>query len=91
MRKFGKTITPYDANPQPHEIETAKFFNKLGKDAEFLAPNYAKGSKTADIKMDGILWEIKAPKGKGKYTFERAFKDAVRQSRNIILLAKINV
>ncbi|MCL2484599.1 MAG: hypothetical protein FWF00_04585 [Endomicrobia bacterium] len=52
MTKFGKTIIPFEYRPEPHELDTAKFFNKLGKDVEFLAPVYVKNAKTPDIKMD---------------------------------------
>jgi hypothetical protein len=84
MIKFGKTIIPYGVFPEPHELETARFFNKLGKNVEFLVPSYIKGSKTPDVKMDNILWEIKSPKGDSKYTFQHAFKEALRQSYNVI-------
>jgi hypothetical protein len=80
----GKTIIPFGAKLQPHEIETAEFFNKLGIDIEFLARNYDKGVRTPDIKMNGVLWEIKAPIGNGKYTIIHAFKKATHQSENII-------
>jgi hypothetical protein len=46
---FGAIIIPYGVNPEPHELETAKFFNKLGKDVMFIAPVYEKGAKTPDI------------------------------------------
>jgi len=85
MTKFGKTIIPFEYLPEPHELDTAKFFNKLEKDVEFLAPVYAKGAKTPDIKMDGLLWEMKAPKNKGKHTLQNAFRKALHQSKNVIL------
>jgi hypothetical protein len=84
MKKFGKTILSFGARAEPHELETAMFFNKLGKDVTFLAPVYEKGAKTPDIKMDGLLWEIKAPKNDGKYTIEHIFRKALKQSKNII-------
>jgi hypothetical protein len=84
MAKFGKTIIPFEYRPEPHELDTAKFFNKLGKDVEFLSPVYSKGVKTPDIKMDGILWEMKAPINKGKHTIQHAFRKALHQSKNII-------
>ncbi|MCL1973085.1 MAG: hypothetical protein FWG57_08920 [Endomicrobia bacterium] len=84
MTKFGKTIIPFEYRPEPHELDTAKFFNKLGKDVEFLTPNRTKGIKNPDIKMDGILWEIKAPKNNSKRTIENIFRKALKQSKNII-------
>ena len=84
MTKFGKTITPYGANPEPHELETAKVFNKLGKDVTFIPPVYSKGVRTPDIEMDGIFWEIKSPIGNSNKTMKHSFKAALKQSRNII-------
>jgi hypothetical protein len=82
--KTGKTIIPYGIYPEPHELTTARFFNKLGFDVEFIPLSYQKGVHTPDIKMDGILWEIKAPKSSGKYTLQHSFKTALKQSQNVI-------
>jgi ABC-type uncharacterized transport system ATPase subunit len=85
MVKFGKTIIPCKYLPELHEIATAKFFNRLGKDVEFLTPVYIKGTKTPDIKMDGLLWEIKSPTGNSHRTIENNLRAALKQSTNIIL------
>jgi hypothetical protein len=85
-KKIGKIdISGLDAPPLKHEFETAKFLVKqLGKDIEFLAPNRRKGSKTPDISMDGINWEIKCLKSDGKYTVQHAFKTTAKQSQYMI-------
>lgn len=80
----GKIIIPPDIFPEKHELETAGFFAKIGKDIEFLKPAYTKGVRTPDIQMDGVLWEIKSPMGNGKRTLERAFRKSLKQSQNII-------
>jgi hypothetical protein len=85
MAKLGKITIPYGVTPQLHEIATAKFFNKLGKDVEFLVPVDKDHVKTPDIKMDGVLWEIKAPTGNSPRTIENTLREALTQSRNIIL------
>ncbi|MCL2484905.1 MAG: hypothetical protein FWF00_07135 [Endomicrobia bacterium] len=82
--KHGETIVPKGAFPERHELNTAWFLNDIGKDVEFLVPADKNHIKTPDIKMEGIFWEIKAPKGNSKYTFQHAFKEALRQSQNII-------
>jgi hypothetical protein len=82
--KTGKTIIPYGVYPEPHEQRTARFFNDLGYDVEFLVPVDKDHIKTPDIKMNGLLWEIKAPKVDGKYTIQHACLKASRQSENII-------
>jgi hypothetical protein len=84
MTKVANIIIPDGANPEDHELKTAKFFTKRGKTIEFLPRRYDKGIKTPDAKMDNILWEIKAPQSDGKHTIEHAFRKALKQSANII-------
>jgi hypothetical protein len=92
MKKIGTTIIRDGVYPEKHELETAWFLNSQGKDVEFLAPIRTKGIRTPDIAMDGSFWEIKCPVGHGKYTIQRLFKHAVRQSANVIFdLRKIKI
>jgi hypothetical protein len=72
------------AIPEPHEISTALFLSKLGKEITFLAPKNQPGIKTPDITMDGKKWEIKAPVSAGSRSIEHAFRAAMKQSPNII-------
>jgi hypothetical protein len=91
IKKIGNTIISRGVIPESHEIATAHFFNERGFDVEFLVPIDEKCVKTPDIKMNGFLWEIKSPKGKGKYTITHAFKKAIKQSENIIFdLRRLN-
>ena len=82
---FGKTIIPFGAHPEDHEIEIAKILNKYGKNVEFLIPLDIKNTRTPDIKMDGLFWEIKSPKGSSSRTIENNLRCALRQSKNIII------
>jgi hypothetical protein len=82
--KQGNIIIPLGSNLEKHEIETVSLFASLGKDIEVLVPQRTKNSKTPDIKMDALLWEIKSPKGDGKYNLQHSFKSALRQSANLI-------
>lgn len=43
---FGKTIIPFGAHPEKHEIEIAKILNKYGKSVEFLIPLDIKNTRT---------------------------------------------
>jgi hypothetical protein len=83
--KTGKIIIPYGANPEPHELETAKFFRKFVKCIEFIPLSYSKNIRTADIKMGGLLWEIKSPKGSSSRTIENNMRAALKQSQNLII------
>jgi len=78
-------VSKLNTPPLEHEFKTVKLLASKGFDVEFLKPNQHKGSKTPDIRMANLLWEIKCPKGKGKYTLAHAFKAAAKQSSNIIV------
>jgi hypothetical protein len=83
--KQGKVTIPPGAHPALHEIEAANILAAQGKNIEFLVPSRTKGMKTPDLQMDGILWEMKSPIGKGKNTIQRTLKRAVAQSHNAII------
>lgn len=53
-----------------------------GHNIEFLPENHL---RTADIKLDGIDYEIKSPESFNPNTLEHKLKDATRQSGNIII------
>ena len=72
------------SKPEAHEIQTALFLKKHGKKIIFLAPKNQNHVKTPDIKMDGKSWEIKSPKSAGSRTIEAAFRQAIKQSENVI-------
>jgi len=83
-KKIGKITRPSNIKPEPHEIKTAEFFANRGHNIEFLEPSWTKGSKTPDIQMDGLLWEIKVPQGNSKRTIENNYRIAEKQAQNII-------
>ena len=84
MDKFGKIIIPVGVIPEKHELETANFFAELGKNVEFLPPSYAKGVYSPDVLIDGQRWEIKSPTGNSKRTIENNYRNAQKQSSNVI-------
>lgn len=81
--KQGK-ITPNGVVLHTHENATVVFLTEQGFDVELLPPPQRKGARTSDIKMNALAWEIKCPVGKSANTIKRAFKAALRQSKNII-------
>ncbi len=54
-------------------------------DIEVLPLQNNKGIKTPDIVMNGLKWEIKNPKGKGRYVISRNIYKASKQAANIVL------
>jgi hypothetical protein len=77
-------ITPNGVVLHTHENATVVFLTEQGFDIELLPPVQRKGARTPDIRMDNLEWEIKCPVGKSTNTIKRAFKTALRQSKNII-------
>lgn len=77
-------ISALNIPPERHEFETAKYFSKLGKNVVFLKPSNIPHMHTPDIRMDGVEWEMKCPKGNSHRTIEENFRKAIQQSKYII-------
>jgi len=90
-RFMPMVILPADspALPEPHEVEVAwilaRHFNTV---VEFLRPVEGYKVKTADLVMNGLIWELKSPIGKGRTTVSNQFKRAVKQSSHIVFDAR---
>lgn len=87
-RQKADVIIPDGMKPIPadHELAVAlilaRHHNCL---VEFLQPVAGYRTKTPDIVMNGIMWEIKSPTGNSKKsTVEYQFK-GLKQSRNLVL------
>ena len=80
-KRYGIYIAP-GRNPWPHELETAKTLALAEHYVEFLPEG---STKTADIRLDGVEFEIKAPESFNANTFEHMLKDALKQAPNIII------
>jgi hypothetical protein len=77
-------ITPNGVVLHTHENATVVFLTQQGYDIELLQPVQRKSARTPDIRMQNLDWEMKCPTGKSANTIKRAFKTALRQSKNII-------
>jgi len=77
-------ITPNGVVLNTNENATVVLLTENGFDVELLPPIQRKNVRTPDIHMNGLDWEIKCPTGKSTNTIKRAFKVALRQSKNII-------
>jgi len=84
-------VLPADSSvpPELHEIEAAwilaRHFNTV---VEFLRPVEGYKVKTADLVMNGLIWELKSPTGKGRTTVSNQFKRASKQSSHVIFDAR---
>ncbi len=53
---------------QSHEYATINVLLGFGYDVELTRPSSKLGVRSADFIMNGLEWEMKSPKGAGKYT-----------------------
>ena len=60
-RITGKVIVPAHIEVWPHEFKTAQALAAAGFTVEFLRRSEGAGVKSADIIMNGVAWEMKAP------------------------------
>ena len=68
--------------PWPHEMRVAEILSLAGHYVEFLEEG---NLHTADIKLDGIEYEIKSPESFNSNTLEHKLKNATKQSPNLII------
>ena len=84
-QQTGKIIIPTGMKPRPrgHEIDVAEVLvEHFGVDVEFVKTSER---NTPDFLIDGVLWELKSPQGKGKNNIQRQLQYAAHQSKNVII------
>ncbi len=80
-KKAGIFVAP-GRKPWPHEMRVAEILSLAGHYVEFLEEG---NLRTADIKLDGVEYEIKSPEVFNANTLEHTLKNAVKQSPNLII------
>ena len=83
-----KIIVSTNISPHPgsYELTAAIILASYFKsDAHFIERTT---SKTADVMIKNIAWEIKSPMGKGKRNIQHQFSRAMKQSCNIVFDAR---
>lgn len=75
------------------EVVDILVLNKIPKKSvKFLKPNRTKGSKTPDLLIDGVFWEIKSLEKLGKYTLEHTLRAGLKQADNLVVdLRKLTI
>lgn len=66
-----------------HELETAERAATQGHEVTFV-PATGRG-RTADVKIDGVRWELKSPSGSGKATITDILRSARGQGDRVVL------
>lgn len=83
-KQQGKIIIAPDLNVWPHELKTAEALARAGYTVEFIRRSEEQRAKSADVLINGIIWEMKAPRADNLKAIERNLKRARWQSENII-------
>ena len=78
-------IIPNGVILEKHEYKTVLLFTEMGVDIELIPKSERKGVHAPDIVMNGLRWEMKSPKGEGKYLMQNTIQKAVMQSKNVIV------
>ena len=78
----GNVIIPANASPWPHEIRVAKILALAGHEVIFIPEGTI---SSADIYLDGVMYEIKSPISATANSLEHLLKKALKQSPNIII------
>lgn len=68
-----------------HEMMTVNFLLRLGFNIELIPKSNKAGVRTPDLRMLGLEWEMKSPKGCGKYLLQNVVHRATKQSESIII------
>lgn len=84
----GKIIIAPDLNVWPHEYETAKALAMTGMTVEFIRRSEEYRTTSADVIMNGLIWEIKAPESDKAKVIEKNLRKALHQSKNVIFDAR---
>lgn len=82
--KKGRII-PNGVILEKHEYKTILLFTEMGIDVELIPKSERKGIHAPDVIINGLRWEMKSPKGEGKYLMQNTIQKAVKQSRNVIV------
>ena len=83
-KREGKIIIQPGVNVWPHELKTAEALAAAGHVVEFIPKSDNRYDKSADILMDEMVWEIKAPKSEKLHMVEQNLRRALKQSQNAI-------
>jgi hypothetical protein len=87
MDKAEVIIPPNHPNPpELHEVEAAWILaHHLNTTVEFLIPINGYKTKTHDLVINGIIWEMKSPEGNSKTTVGNQFKNASKQRARYLI------
>lgn len=83
-RSKGQIVIQSGANVWPHEFKTAEALSAAGYTVEFIRRSEEQRTTSADVIMDGVVWEMKAPKASNMKAVEKNLRKALNQSNCVI-------
>jgi hypothetical protein len=83
--KHGKIIEPAVGNVRDHERRTAKALASVGMTVEFVEPSDRDSTKSPDVLIDGVYWEVKSPRTDKMTQIEKNLKRASKQAPYIVI------
>lgn len=84
----GKIIIAPGINVWPHELKTAEALATAGYTVEFVRRSEVEHQTSADIIMEGAVWEMKAPTSDRTDMIQKNLRRALHQSLNVIFDAR---
>lgn len=84
-KRIGKIEKEIGAIIEPHEALTADALASHGLDVIFLRPRNTYKTKTPDIFMAGLEWEIKSPTSSERTTVRNIVLKGAKQSHHVII------
>lgn len=84
-KRQGNITAPSSLNIQSHEMDTARAIADAGHDVTFVHRSWGNRVTSADVVIDGVVWEMKSPQASDRKAIERNLRKACKQSTSIIL------
>lgn len=84
-QKVIGTIDLNGTKPLVHEYAAYLVLAQAGKNIRVLPVQSRYKVSSPDFIMDGLVWELKCPQGKGKYLIRDTLRQALRQSENVVV------
>lgn len=81
--KIGR-INKNNIQTKLHEDSTVLYLSQFGYDIDFVKPRNTNRARTADLMMQGSLWEMKSPTSFNDSTIKADFRKAASQSDRVI-------
>ena len=83
-KEKGEVIIPPDVNVWPHELCTAKALAAEGYTVRFIRKSERFRENSADVLINGVLWDMKAPTSAYIQRVGENLREALRQSRYVV-------